>query len=628
MHRRAVGAALASLVPVVAGLPHVDRVSNPPYTSKDHVNTPAQRSRRGSTLQALQADCPHGFKVTGASLGQMNGVYNRDESKVVNGRETYWLPSDIKFFYFCSKDGTWKVNWGDWYGDPSKIGPDNCYYVGYVNAAYPTLASPVDLDWYAWTNDTGVMVQRAAQAQCVNVCDITDGSAPAAVYPCVCGNTTCASAQSCTASTDSCSVCHQIQFEGIDAAAPEGWTETVDGLYSRDSCKTVDGHETYWQENGDYYIYYCAEHKSWGISAQHYTSWTAQGNGSCLVKVDGSDDVDSPAGVTQWWAWTNEQWHRLEADWYRAITCPATSYRTATCSPTGAPVTSAPTLSPNAPPAPSAHPTAGPSEAPTAAGGCPPPHAVADVQYSGGPVRPIMVAGGTSPWLPREGAELLWPEGGEGWMKCGVAYRLGSNRRVVNGSSINVTCVADICDVYVFIYHKPPYTGGTNGGLTASLPEDGWTPGSCAAQFKLSDQPARCRHNMVAHRRQIQSQSHAVVTLSDDLDAMYMLVAVVPGSDCGFNPRGGGRDECERIHAGASASSCVWNNDEQTCEDRWCWRSSRSGSKPGSSGGKSPPPPASPGGGGDASCPVPDLSVPEAVQAPPDSNHTDVDPDV
>eukprot|EP01062_Namystynia_karyoxenos_P067290 TRINITY_DN611_c0_g1_i1.p1 TRINITY_DN611_c0_g1~~TRINITY_DN611_c0_g1_i1.p1 ORF type:complete len:763 (+),score=184.50 TRINITY_DN611_c0_g1_i1:104-2392(+) len=539
--------------------------------------------RRGSTLDVAPSECSSGIKVTGVGLAQVNGVYLRDNDKVVNGKETYWLASNEKFWYYCSQDNSWKINWGQWYGDESKIGADNCYYVAYADAEYPTAPAA---DWWAWSKSTGVIRQQRAAATCVASCDVADGSGPASTYPCKCGTATCSAEQACDAGGKLCAECNQLQISGIDDAGPAGWNERVDGVYSRDNCKKVDGRETYWHSSGNYYIYFCGKHNSWGISVQQYTDYKTQGGARCLVKVDGSDNAPYPTMVSQWWAWANHQWHALEADWHTTITCPATAFEAPSCVPTVAPTlapvpvpsTAAPlapdaTADPTAAPVQpvTAPPSAGPTFAPIASAGCPGPGALASVVYSGGEAVPSSIMGAANDWLPGESAELLWPDRGTDWLRCGVMYRLGNHRKVPRGSSVQVTCKAPVCDMYLFTYHNPGYSSGFNGGLPAILPGNGWAPASCAPQFRFTRDQENCRHNMVAHRKQIQQQVSDVITIDTEIDAMYAVLVVVSGSDCGVNWRDD-RATCLEVAQGASASSCHWLEGSNECVDRWCPR--------------------------------------------------------
>eukprot|EP00756_Hemistasia_phaeocysticola_P018192 Hpha_TRINITY_DN15580_c0_g2::TRINITY_DN15580_c0_g2_i2::g.105949::m.105949 len=398
----------------------------------------------------------------------------------------------------------------------------------------------------------------------------------------------------------------------MDASAPTGWVDTVDGEYFRDDCKTVDGRATYWKQTDDYYVYYCAAHQSWGISAQHYTSWTEQGNGNCMVKVDGGDDTASPVMVTEWWAWADGQWHRLEADWSTVVTCPLTDHIPPTCSPTGSPSTKSPLAAGETHPPVSNVVTPSPTastKTPTVLGQCPPPANLAHVAYSAGDVEGQLIGQGSSAWLSGEKTTLLWPEGGGGWLNCGSWYKLGMNRKIPAGSSIDITCHADVCDAYVFNYHRPPYSGKANGGLTASLPDDGWVPGSCAPQFTIQGNPPGCKHPMVAHRKQLVRDATASVQIDDEMDAMYVVIAVVAGSDCSLNTRDASQPACENVLEGAVATTCKWDADAGSCDEGWCHH-----------------PLTAPNGdaGHGITCPIPDLSDPEGMPgAPTPPDHFD-----
>eukprot|EP01062_Namystynia_karyoxenos_P064629 TRINITY_DN5765_c0_g1_i3.p1 TRINITY_DN5765_c0_g1~~TRINITY_DN5765_c0_g1_i3.p1 ORF type:complete len:350 (+),score=99.91 TRINITY_DN5765_c0_g1_i3:80-1051(+) len=243
--------------------------------------------------------------------------------------------------------------------------------------------------------------------------------------------------------------------------------------------------------------------------------------------------------------------------------------------------------------------------------GCPDPGDIATLVYFGGAGASIYAAAvdtaAPQAWLPSPEQNLLrWPEGAD-WLKCAVMYRLGETRLVPRGSSVNVVCTSEVCDVYAIFYHAPTHSSGTNGNLPLTLSDGNWTPSSCSPAFTTSATGPDCWYPTVAYRKQVLRNTNTLIQIDANVDAMYMTVVVVRGTLCTDNIRMQSQQACEGPPASGGASVCSWDADAQTCRSQWCPRASLAGSPSGGASG-------GPGGGssgGAGGCPPPDVSVPQ-----------------
>ena len=74
---------------------------------------------------ALTASCA-AVTIAGFQKTELIGTYARDDARLMYSKPTYWKGSDY-LIYWCSKNEDWKIASGTDYGNPDKIGPDNCY---------------------------------------------------------------------------------------------------------------------------------------------------------------------------------------------------------------------------------------------------------------------------------------------------------------------------------------------------------------------------------------------------------------------------------------------------------------------------------------------------------------------
>eukprot|EP01062_Namystynia_karyoxenos_P083959 TRINITY_DN977_c0_g1_i1.p1 TRINITY_DN977_c0_g1~~TRINITY_DN977_c0_g1_i1.p1 ORF type:complete len:337 (+),score=89.21 TRINITY_DN977_c0_g1_i1:87-1013(+) len=224
------------------------------------------------------------------------------------------------------------------------------------------------------------------------------------------------------------------------------------------------------------------------------------------------------------------------------------------------------------------------SESPLNRLGCADPGAIATVSYADtspwGTAFASPIVGPTSDWY--SGAKLGWPADSS-WLTCGTLYRLGSAPLVPRGSKITVSCRAEACDVYVFHYHQPPYSGGSNGNFPQALPGAGFDGKSCSPEFALSSAP-NCWYPTMTYRKQLAgAQSSVTVEVDAGVEAMYTGIIVVKGTDCSANERSGSQAACEAPAEPGAAHLCRWQSG--VCTSQWCERSG--GTSGGSSGGAS-----------------------------------------
>eukprot|EP01065_Artemidia_motanka_P029440 TRINITY_DN3554_c0_g2_i1.p1 TRINITY_DN3554_c0_g2~~TRINITY_DN3554_c0_g2_i1.p1 ORF type:complete len:1249 (+),score=320.29 TRINITY_DN3554_c0_g2_i1:93-3749(+) len=134
------------------------------------------------------------------------------------------------------------------------------------------------------------------------------------------------------------------------------------------------------------------------------------------------------------------------------------------------------------------------------------------------------------------------------------------------GTQINVTCPGSFqaCDVWVLSYHcfgcSANETDAVNGGWTATLPDQGWRPSSCAPSFCQT-----CRHPMVSHYKQIAAGQTEVLPETTTSPSMYFSVMVKEGKDCS-DPLLVNQTLCEADPVGL----CKWDTDEGKCVNNYC----------------------------------------------------------
>eukprot|EP01062_Namystynia_karyoxenos_P053467 TRINITY_DN4329_c0_g1_i6.p1 TRINITY_DN4329_c0_g1~~TRINITY_DN4329_c0_g1_i6.p1 ORF type:complete len:1962 (+),score=79.74 TRINITY_DN4329_c0_g1_i6:70-5886(+) len=268
--------------------------------------------------------------LSGLATHRANGVYVRQDTKVIRARTTYWLRSGLLFLYSCSSK--WFIASGSLYEEIPQM--TSCPHV--VEAStYPTLAAA---RWTAVTPQGDSDRQLEARAQCITSCDVSNGTGPATVYPCTCGTTWCSSAQWCSAATSNCSDCTEIRVAGFDTAVARAAPRKsklaadslgLDGLWRRDDCKRISGWETYWHNDGITYLYRCA-YQRWAIADNLRRRWDKQDDhADCwsIARSLASEQDAQPLGISRWEVWDGQRFFSLEHDsWHTVLTCPNTSY--------------------------------------------------------------------------------------------------------------------------------------------------------------------------------------------------------------------------------------------------------------------------------------------------------------
>eukprot|EP01062_Namystynia_karyoxenos_P025232 TRINITY_DN198_c0_g1_i8.p1 TRINITY_DN198_c0_g1~~TRINITY_DN198_c0_g1_i8.p1 ORF type:complete len:2515 (+),score=224.21 TRINITY_DN198_c0_g1_i8:121-7545(+) len=267
------------------------------------------------------------LRIRGLTGLPLNGLYVRDDGKKVHGHESYWLPSGDYFMYACPP--WWLIADGGLYGNEADPDPRSelaaCTYLANV-LFYPTSLSA---EWSVKGTDASPIPQPGGRAECDTACDVTDGSSPSATYPCTCGaeRTVCVHAQTCTASTSSCSDCPVLQVEGLETAvamsSPLTSSLGLDGEWTRDDCRKVGDRETYWHEGGGWYIFRCSLQQRWVISRNHTSPLTQDLTGCVgVLRSRTSAGHGLPIGITLWEVWNGQEYEHIEHNnWYQVFTC-------------------------------------------------------------------------------------------------------------------------------------------------------------------------------------------------------------------------------------------------------------------------------------------------------------------
>jgi len=141
----------------------------------------------------------------------------------------------------------------------------------------------------------------------MGMCDVTNGSAPSTVYPCICGPTTCHTSEIC--SVDSCAVPQGLKVEwpcdtahiGSKYFGLLGTSATGSPVYSN-----VDGKYLYWDASCDGYERPAEDQRTRWILDDEEPSMTAtmdlDGDGSCMFLgyLNSAELRGLPLGDTSW----------------------------------------------------------------------------------------------------------------------------------------------------------------------------------------------------------------------------------------------------------------------------------------------------------------------------------------
>eukprot|EP01062_Namystynia_karyoxenos_P056297 TRINITY_DN47261_c0_g1_i1.p2 TRINITY_DN47261_c0_g1~~TRINITY_DN47261_c0_g1_i1.p2 ORF type:complete len:304 (+),score=52.73 TRINITY_DN47261_c0_g1_i1:80-991(+) len=214
---------------------------------------------------------------------------------------------------------------------------------------------------------------------------------------------------------------------------------------------------------------------------------------------------------------------------------------------------------------PSLEPSAAPTNAPVP---CEPRDSIVNLTWSGpnDPVATRFV--NPMPWLDGDQPTTIgWPSGtanSSGYLHNGYFYKFGDDKCIPAGTQFCARCHSEFCNVYIFLFHQPPVSSPTNGGLPSILPSEGWTPGgACAPKFWYND----CKYPTVAFRKTLDCNEEVCYTLDSTMSAAYLSMAATSAVDCTDNNRQASESACLDTPPGV-ASTCKWVNDE--CVDHWC----------------------------------------------------------
>eukprot|EP01062_Namystynia_karyoxenos_P031684 TRINITY_DN23471_c0_g1_i1.p2 TRINITY_DN23471_c0_g1~~TRINITY_DN23471_c0_g1_i1.p2 ORF type:complete len:749 (+),score=139.12 TRINITY_DN23471_c0_g1_i1:80-2248(+) len=361
MGRPALGAApllLSTLTLARAGPGSAPAGSAPTRPAAAHYHGAEESATEGLAVATVCNAGSGGMWMTGLQLSGMNGAYFTDHTKVIHGKETYWMLQGTWFLYNCGQE---------WYIASEKEYPitTSCWYYA-TFSAHPVEPGVVATQWDGTTD----VPQPNVAARCFHhgLCSTERRSNG---YPCMCDNHRnggCASAQMCDPTgTPKCSHCPAVQVQGLDAAVlsmlqsrslqthynSHNFAPT-DGTYFRDDTKVLRGHPTFWQGGGGGHFFYMCIQRWHLLHINDDPDWrrldTVSGP-EChgrLVSAQYTNYSEAPLAVVSWERWlpVEQQWAWLASDnWYDIMTCPDAA-TPAPAAPTGYPVH--PTASPTA----------------------------------------------------------------------------------------------------------------------------------------------------------------------------------------------------------------------------------------------------------------------------------------
>eukprot|EP01065_Artemidia_motanka_P022596 TRINITY_DN2679_c2_g1_i1.p1 TRINITY_DN2679_c2_g1~~TRINITY_DN2679_c2_g1_i1.p1 ORF type:complete len:397 (+),score=49.80 TRINITY_DN2679_c2_g1_i1:181-1371(+) len=306
-----------------------------------------------------------------------------------------------------------------------------------------------------------------------------------------------------------------LQMRGFPSFSRLNIPET-DGRYNIDHSKRVNGAPTYWKERAFLYnCPVCGDCWVWAVDGANQTAWEEVGKERCsgiVVRSDNSSrDPSALLGPAAFFAEGGES-----------------------------PVQSVIEL-------------------------CPEPKCLSVSVDGVGAAQTVVGPETRTPWLAAPvDAELVWPEyrsGQAGPMAGMTMYTLG--RVLPAGTVVSFACPTPPCELNVYLYHNPPFSGATNGGLPRALPENGWATGSCAPKFSFGLAPT-CLHRMTAFRKLMQQETDSFTVGGNG--AAYVVVVGGCGMSCEDNSIVD-QTHCEMSKPGL-ANWCGWSGD--SCGDTWC----------------------------------------------------------
>eukprot|EP01062_Namystynia_karyoxenos_P080524 TRINITY_DN868_c1_g1_i4.p1 TRINITY_DN868_c1_g1~~TRINITY_DN868_c1_g1_i4.p1 ORF type:complete len:513 (+),score=97.05 TRINITY_DN868_c1_g1_i4:117-1541(+) len=208
-------------------------------------------------------------------------------------------------------------------------------------------------------------------------------------------------------------------------------------------------------------------------------------------------------------------------------------------------------------------------------------------------------------WAPTNGpaVDVYLPPGSTsagGYLYNADYYLFGEDHCLGSGVNISITCTGTPhCAVYAFVYHQPPFSADTNGGLP-QLANSGWQARSrCAPQF--GNASGRCP--MLGLRYNLMEDETVRIEQAAGTDLQYFFIAVVARKNCLDNNLDS-EGACLAVPQGGTATTCVWDDTAGACEEDWCPLLGGGGSGGGSGGVSSSGGGSSGGGGRPAQCPV------------------------
>eukprot|EP01062_Namystynia_karyoxenos_P062533 TRINITY_DN5542_c0_g1_i1.p1 TRINITY_DN5542_c0_g1~~TRINITY_DN5542_c0_g1_i1.p1 ORF type:complete len:500 (+),score=109.18 TRINITY_DN5542_c0_g1_i1:181-1680(+) len=174
-----------------------------------------------------------------------------------------------------------------------------------------------------------------------------------------------------------------------------------------------------------------------------------------------------------------------------------------------------------------------------------------------------------------------------GYLNGGKLFVPGDNSCVNAGAKFCFRCRSEFCAVYTFLYHEPPRSRASNGGLLSSMTNDGWVPGGyCAGKFWFNHTEISpyhivynesCRYRMVVLRKNLDCMEEVciegdrpgdqAIAAEHNYNILYSAFAATKTYDCNDNALTS--TTCGTEDPGY-ANTCEWNSAAGKCEERWC----------------------------------------------------------
>eukprot|EP00971_Amphidinium_carterae_P044580 876748-Amphidinium_carterae.1 len=239
---------------------------------------------------------PAGFvELGGFAWSDLNGKYEEQADTLVNGLETYWNDAGL-FLYYCATYNDWRVVY-DGYLSSAQAG--NCGAYVQCSGGVDVLQVDLPKGWWEWSGSEWVHLHEGGVVSNTHNHPMAEPPTTTLALPTVTPHTTTLAptpaptpAPVPAPTPAPTTLFAAVSLHGFtDAALNGNYTERLEDEWK------VNGAATYWQDQGGFYIYYCAFSSNWRVTD---TAIGIQQGGKCLSRAKGPANVDISRASSGW----------------------------------------------------------------------------------------------------------------------------------------------------------------------------------------------------------------------------------------------------------------------------------------------------------------------------------------